>query len=285
MASKAGVSKIEDITITSNSLISMETIDAIRASWINHDIQECPIRRSWREIFAKVFEKKEVKEQIAKFIAEEKSNMIFPSKYKIFNCFNAFSFEKLKVIIIGQDPYHSLPNQAQGFCFLVPKDMNRFCAESAKSSGIKDSVLSAQNPMPYPPSLLNIIKEVRSDVGVECDNLESWISQGVLLMNASLTVRKGEAGSHIKYWEPLTNELIREISSRKKGLIFMLWGKFAQSKKEFINMFKGHNILEASHPSPLAGGKGWFGSGHFSKANDILVQNNQDPIVWGQKND
>ena len=265
MSSKAGVSedsisKVEDITISSSSLISRETIDAIKASWINHDIRECPIRHSWKEIFAKVFEKKEVKEQIEKFIEEEKSNIIFPSKYKIFNCFNACSFDKLKVIIIGQDPYHSQANQAQGFCFLVPKDMNK-----------------------YPPSLLNIIKEVRNDVKVECDNLESWIEQGVLLMNASLTVRKGEAGSHMKYWEPLTNELIKEISSRKKGLIFMLWGKFAQSKKEFIDMSKGHNILEASHPSPLAGGKGWFGSGHFSKANDILLRNNQAPILWGSK--
>lgn len=276
MASKAGVS---------NPLISIETIDYIKASWSNHDIQECPIRRSWKDVFNTVFEKKDVKEQIAKFIDEEKSNLIFPSKYKIFNCFNACSFNKLKVIIIGQDPYHSQPNQAQGFCFLVPKQ--RFDAFSAKSSDTKDSAISSQNPVSfnYPPSLLNIIKEVRSDVKMECDNLESWISQGVLLMNASLTVRKGEAGSHIKYWEPLTNELIKEISSRKKGLIFMLWGRFAQSKKEFIDKTKGHNILEASHPSPLAGGKGWFGSGHFSKANDILVKNNKDPIVWGRKSD
>lgn len=263
------------------SLISIETIEEIKASWNNHDIQECPIRRSWRDVFNTVFEKKEVKEQIAKFIEEEKSNLIFPSKFKIFNCFNACSFDKIKVIIIGQDPYHSRANQAQGFCFLVPKE--KFSAESAKSSDTKDSAISSQNPVSftYPPSLLNIIKEVRNNVGLECDNLESWINQGVLLMNASLTVRKGEAGSHMKYWEPLTNELIKEISSRKKGLIFMLWGRFAQSKKEFIDKTKGHNILEASHPSPLAGGKGWFGSGHFSKANDILLKNQKEPIVWG----
>jgi len=251
--------------------IDIETEQQIRESWIDNDIRNCPIRRSWEDIFNKIFNMPVIKSNIEKFIENEKDKIILPSKYKIFNCFNACSFKKIKVVIIGQDPYHSKFNEAQGFSFLVPKEFVEITV---------DSNSKAPSKFIAPPSLKNINKEVMSDTGKHCGNLEGWVNQGVLLMNASLTVEKNNAGSHMKYWGDLTNELIREISTRNEGIVFMLWGRFAQSKEEYINKTKNHSILRATHPSPLAGGIGWFGCRHFSQANALLLQKGKTVIEW-----
>jgi uracil-DNA glycosylase len=241
-----------------SELITIDSIDSFKESWKDLDIRNAPIRKSWQPFFNEIFKNKNVITGIEKFIEDnEGTDFIFPHKLKIFNCFNGCKFNNVKVVIIGQDPYHSLSNQAQGFAFLVPKTMK------------------------YPPSLLNIQKEVKNDVELDCDNLENWIDQGVLLMNASITVKPKNAGSHLKYWEPLTNEIIKQLSSVKKNLVFMLWGQFAKSKTEFINKNNNHLILTAGHPSPLADQSNWINNKHFSKTNTFLRKYHLEEIFWG----
>jgi uracil-DNA glycosylase len=196
--------------------------------------------------------------QLKAFLIDEKKNYkIFPPGNLIFAAFNRTSFDDVKVVIIGQDPYHGL-GQANGLCFSV-------------SAGIRK-----------PPSLVNIFKELQSDLNIpipQDGNLEPWADQGVLLLNATLTVREGHAGSHHnKGWERFTDSVIKTLSDQKKGVVFLLWGKFAETKEMLINKDK-HFILKAAHPSPLARGA-FFGCKHFSKTNKILEHQGILPIDW-----
>ena len=193
------------------------------------------------------------------FLHEEKTagKRIFPPGSQIFRAFDLTPVDKVKVVILGQDPYHG-PGQAHGLSFSVPDNM------------------------PAPPSLKNIFKEIESDLGMRMSgypNLEKWARQGVLLLNAVLTVRSGEAASHSKIgWEQFTDAVIRYISDNCEGVVFMLWGNFARSKRDLIDRSK-HHVLEAAHPSPLARGA-FFGCRHFSQANNILAARGLQPIDW-----
>lgn len=185
--------------------------------------------------------------------------IIFPQKELVFNAFNKTSFDNLRVVILGQDPYHN-PGQAHGLCFSVPV-------------GTKP-----------PRSLINIFKEIQSDIGVEMPleygNLTHWAEQGVLLLNAFLTVRLNEPASHAKIgWMDFTDAVIKKISDNKKGIIFLLWGNFAQQKQALIDEDK-HFLLKAAHPSPFSANRGFFGCKHFSKTNELLIQQGYSPIDW-----
>ncbi len=213
---------------------------------------------SWENILQCEFDKSYYKHLINFVELEYKKHQCFPKKEDIFAAFDFCSFSDLKVVIIGQDPYHG-ENQANGLCFSV-KD------------GIK-----------IPPSLNNIFKEISSDLGNEypqSGNLEKWAKQGVLLLNATLTVRAHEAGSHQKKgWETFTDEVIRMISEEKENVVFLFWGKFAESKTKLINIEK-HTIFTAPHPSPLGAWRGWFGSKHFSSTNKVLQNLQKTTIKW-----
>ena len=189
---------------------------------------------------------------------EYNSHQCFPPKEAIFSAFERCSFNDLKVVIIGQDPYHD-ENQANGLCF------------------------SVKNGTKHPPSLKNIFKELATDLKQdtpENGDLEKWARQGVLLLNATLTVRAHAPGSHQKKgWETFTNAVITEISTKKENIVFLLWGKFAESKKSFIDASK-HTLLLAPHPSPLGAWRGWFGSKHFSKTNAFLKSIGEQEINW-----
>ncbi len=216
------------------------------------------LSESWKNILSAEFDKPYFKE-LTGFINKEYSNyQCFPKIDEVFSAFDNCSFKDLKVVIIGQDPYHD-ENQANGLCFSV-KD------------GIK-----------HPPSLKNIFKEMATDLNIEIPqsgNLEKWAKQGVLLLNATLTVRAHEAGSHQKKgWETFTDFVIEQISKEKESVVFLLWGKFAESKMKLINL-KKHTILVAPHPSPLGAWRGWFGSKHFSKTNEILQKEKKSTIKW-----
>jgi uracil-DNA glycosylase len=192
------------------------------------------------------------------FLKSERQNFnIFPKVKDVFKAFELTPLDKLKVVLIGQDPYHKI-NQAHGLSFSV-------------NSGIKT-----------PPSLVNIYKELKTDLNIpiaEHGNLTHWAKQGVLLLNATLTVREGQPGSHQKKgWEIFTNEIIKDISENTENTVFLLWGNFAKTKKEIINSSK-HLVLEAAHPSPLARGA-FFGSKHFSKCNEFLISKGKVPIDW-----
>ena len=219
---------------------------------------ELKIADSWINISQNEFDKPYFKE-LASFVASEYENhLCFPKKEDIFAAFDFCSFKDLKVVIIGQDPYHG-ENQANGLCFSVKE-------------GLK-----------HPPSLVNIFKEVATDLNQESPqsgSLEKWAKQGALLLNATLTVRANEAGSHQnKGWETFTDAVIKEISDKKENIIFLLWGKFAESKKKLIVAEK-HTIFIAPHPSPLGAWRGWFGSKHFSKTNLFLKEIGKQPINW-----
>lgn len=196
---------------------------------------------------------------IKQFIVEQKAKgkTVYPPRALVFNAFNLTPYNQLKVVILGQDPYHG-PGQAEGLCFSVPQ-------------GIKP-----------PPSLVNIFKELKTDLGITPPNhgsLVKWAQQGVLLLNASLTVNAGEANSHAKCgWQTFTDAVIKKISDDKEGIVFLLWGNFARAKKVLIDTNK-HFVLEAAHPSPLSGGA-YFGSRHFSQTNDILKKQGKEPIDW-----
>ena len=217
------------------------------------------IEATWKKILKDEFAKPYF-EQIALHIKTEKSQgkIIYPPGSLIFNAFNTTPFDKVKVVILGQDPYHG-PGQAHGLCF------------------------SVQNGVPPPPSLVNIFKELQENTGVpvpEHGNLTHWAGQGVFLLNASLTVRAGEPMSHSKIgWAQFTDEVIKKISSVKEHVVFILWGKFAQEKKVLIDETK-HCILKSAHPSPLSAHAGFFGCKHFSKANEYLMSKGIDPIDW-----
>ncbi|MGC6430816.1 MAG: uracil-DNA glycosylase [Jejuia sp.] len=217
------------------------------------------ISKSWKPYLSKEFEKPYF-EALVNFVKEEYSNYkCFPPGKEIFNAFNFCSFEDLKVVIIGQDPYHG-PSQANGLCF------------------------SVQDGIPHPPSLINIFKEIENDMRIpypKSGDLTRWAKQGVLLLNATLTVRAHQAGSHQKQgWEEFTDAVIQIISEKKENIVFLLWGGYAKQKIKLINPNK-HNILTSGHPSPLSANRGyWFGNKHFSQCNSILNSKQLKQITW-----
>lgn len=200
--------------------------------------------------------------ELKKFLVEEKKNFrIYPPGSDIFAAFNYTPFDNVRVVILGQDPYHG-PGQANGLCFSV-------------KTGIRK-----------PPSLQNIFKELNNDLGYDIPvngNLENWAKQGVLLLNATLTVRASQAGSHQnKGWEEFTNKAIQKLSENKDNLVFILWGKFAQAKEQLIDLTK-HHIIKSAHPSPFSAYNGFFGSKPFSRTNQYLKDHGFDPIDWSIK--
>jgi uracil-DNA glycosylase len=217
------------------------------------------IEESWKEVLKEDFQKTYF-ERIVTFLKAEKASgkVIYPPGSLIFNAFAQTPLNTVKVVILGQDPYHN-QLQAHGLSFSVPDGVAK------------------------PASLLNIFKELKNDLGVEIPpngNLQKWASQGVLLLNASLTVREHEPGSHSKIgWLQFTDAVIKKISDEKEGIVFLLWGKFAQEKQFLIDESK-HFVLKAAHPSPFSADKGFFGCKHFSKTNQLLIQQNKQPIDW-----
>lgn len=213
---------------------------------------------SWKAAMQGEFDKPYFASLVQYLHAEKASGkVIYPPGPAIFKAFELTPLSELKVVILGQDPYHGA-GQAMGLSFSVPDGVNA------------------------PPSLLNIFKEISSDLGITMSgrpNLESWARQGVLLLNAILTVRSGEAASHSRIgWQEFTDAVIRYISDHCTGIIFLLWGNYARSKRELIDQSK-HHVLEAAHPSPLARGA-FFGCKHFSKTNEILISEGKKPIDW-----
>ena len=217
------------------------------------------IEASWKEVLKHEFTKPYFL-QVASHLKTEKATgaIVYPAGSLIFNAFNKTPFDKVKVVILGQDPYHG-PGQAQGLSFSVP------------------------DGIPPPPSLVNIYKELLKDTGMpipKTGNLTKWAEQGVLLLNAVLTVRANEPASHAKIgWMDFTDAVIRKISDEKKGVVFLLWGKFAQEKQVLVDETK-HYVLKASHPSPFSADKGFFGCKHFSRANELLGMQGLNPINW-----
>jgi len=218
-----------------------------------------PLDESWHELLIKDFSK-EYFIKLEQFLIEEKNRgyQILPPNLEIFEALNKTPFEKLKVVIIGQDPYHG-PMQAHGLCFSV-------------NDGIS-----------IPPSLRNVFKELKSDINFKIPksgNLISWAQQGVLLLNSTLTVRLNEANSHSKIgWQIFTDKIISEVSSKKENIVFILWGAHAQNKLSLIDKNK-HLVLQSAHPSPLSASRGFFGCKHFSKTNKYLINKNIEPINW-----
>lgn len=216
------------------------------------------IDASWKNVLKDEFEK-DYFIQLVNFVKNEyRNHTIYPPGSKIFNAFNHCPFDKLKVVILGQDPYHG-PNQAHGLCF------------------------SVNDGVAFPPSLINIFKEILNDTGSpipKSGNLERWADQGILLLNATLTVQAHQAGSHQrKGWEQFTDAVINTIALEKENIVFLLWGAYAQKKAAFVNRDK-HLILESVHPSPLSASRGFFGNHHFSRANQYLTEHNKTPITW-----
>lgn len=218
------------------------------------------IHPSWKNILKDEFSKDYFAELVY-FLKTEKQlgRLIYPPGTLIFNAFNQTPFNKVKIVILGQDPYHGA-GQAHGLSFSVPNGINP------------------------PPSLVNIFKEMEKDLGLKMPvgygNLTSWANKGVLLLNAALTVRAGEPFSHAKMgWAIFTDAVIQKISDLKEHIVFILWGKFAQEKQILIDETK-HFILKAAHPSPFSADKGFFGCRHFSKANDLLAKNGIEPVDW-----
>lgn len=217
------------------------------------------IHQSWKEVLQEEFSKPYF-EQLVLFVKREYSeNICYPKGQQIFSAFNHCPLPEVKVVIIGQDPYHG-EGQANGLCF------------------------SVHDGIPHPPSLVNIFRELNTDLGVPyplSGNLERWASQGVLLLNATLTVRANSAGSHQKQgWETFTDAVIKAVSTHCNHVVFMLWGGYAKEKAKLIDPAK-HCILTAGHPSPLSANRGyWFGNKHFSQANAYLKANGKNEIVW-----
>ena len=216
------------------------------------------IEKSWQEVLQPEFDKPYF-ENLVGFVKQEyASRTIFPPAGQIFSAFNTCPFSDVKVVILGQDPYHG-PGQAHGLCF------------------------SVNDGIPFPPSLQNIFKEITSDLGIpapKTGNLTRWAEQGVLLLNATLTVRASQAGSHQgKGWEEFTDAVIKTISEKAENVVFILWGSYAIKKKALINASK-HCILTAPHPSPLSSYRGFFGCKHFSKTNTYLTSKGKTPIEW-----
>lgn len=217
------------------------------------------IEASWLEVLRPQFEAPYFAQLKNFLLAERQQYTCYPAGSNIFAAFDHTPFDKVKVVILGQDPYHE-PGQAHGLCFSVP------------------------NGIPVPPSLVNIIKEINSDLGVNIPtnrgNLEGWADQGVLLLNATLTVRAHQAGSHQRQgWETFTDAAISALSQQRSGIVFLLWGSFAIAKSQLIDRTK-HYVLTAPHPSPLSAYRGFFGCKHFSQCNAILLQQGLEPIDW-----
>ena len=216
------------------------------------------IEQTWQDALRDEFEKPYFA-SLVRFLHNEKEagKVIYPPGGLIFRAFELTPLPEVKVVILGQDPYHG-PRQAMGLSFSVPSDV------------------------PAPPSLKNIFKEIQTDLGITMSgspNLEGWARQGVLLLNAMLTVQAGVAGSHKAIgWQEFTDAVIKCISDRCNGVVFLLWGNFARGKKELIDTSR-HHVLEAAHPSPLAGGA-FFGCRHFSKTNELLIKEGKTPIDW-----
>ncbi len=228
---------------------------------------EPEIDSQWKKVLSNEFNS-EYFIQLKSFLVEEKkNNTVYPSGKYIFNAFNYCPFDQVKVVILGQDPYHSfelindqpLPH-AHGLCFSISKEAKKI-----------------------PPSLKNIFKELKEDLGLaipQHGNLDHWAQQGILMLNATLTVRAHKAGAHQKKgWEQFTNAAIQQLSDQRKGIVFLLWGKFAQNKEILIDE-KKHFILKAAHPSPFSAHNGFFGCRHFSKANELLEKQGLDKIDW-----
>lgn len=217
------------------------------------------IESSWKSVLSEEFEKDYFKE-LAKFVkAQYRTHKCFPPGNQIFSALDHTPFDQVKVVILGQDPYHG-PGQANGLCFSVRDDVAK------------------------PPSLINIFREISTDIAAlspESGNLEAWANQGVLLLNAILTVRAHEAGSHQnKGWEQFTDAVISKLSEKREGLVFLLWGGYAKKKGAKIDAEK-HFVLTSGHPSPLSANRGyWFGNKHFSRTNKYLEEKKKKPITW-----
>jgi len=216
------------------------------------------IEESWKNMLLDEFNAEYFSKLRTLLVEEKKRYTVYPPGKQIFSAFNHTPFDSVKVVIIGQDPYHG-PGQANGLCFSV-------------SDGIRK-----------PPSLDNIFKELNADLGIPVPasgNLEKWADQGVLLLNASLTVKANTPNSHQNFgWHLFTDAVIKKLSDEKHGLVFLLWGKFAQSKESLIDTAK-HHILKAAHPSPYSAYNGFFGCRHFSKTNEILRKEGKTEINW-----
>ena len=217
------------------------------------------IDESWKNVLHDEFEKSYFKELVKFVKSEYQAHTCYPPGHQIFAAFDYCKYEQLKVVIIGQDPYHGA-GQANGLCFSVADTMS------------------------HPPSLINIFKEIEVDIGKlypQSGNLEPWAHQGVLLLNATLTVRAQQAGSHQKKgWEAFTDSVIKLISTKKENIVFLLWGGYAKQKVKLIDSTK-HFVLTSGHPSPLSANRGyWFGNKHFSKTNSLLQQAGLTPIEW-----
>jgi uracil-DNA glycosylase len=214
---------------------------------------------SWKDVLS-AERKKEYFVKILRFIEERRQvgAVVYPAKSKTFEALKITPFDKVRVVILGQDPYHG-PGQAHGLCFSVPPKVA------------------------LPPSLQNIFRELNSDLGIpiaSSGSLHKWAQQGVLLLNTTLSVERGRAGSHSKIgWELFTDHIISSLSEKREGIVFLLWGSHARKKRELINPIK-HHILEAPHPSPLSAHRGFLGCKHFSKTNEILRRQGNLPIDW-----
>ena len=217
------------------------------------------IEQSWKDVLKPEFEKDYFK-KLTDFVRSEylSGKTIYPEAKNIFNAFNLCPLNDVKVVIIGQDPYHE-PHQAHGLCF------------------------SVENGIDLPPSLQNIYKEIESDLGhksITNGDLSDWAKQGVLLLNSTLTVQAHIAASHSgKGWETFTDAVIRAVAENKKHVVYLLWGSFAQKKADFVNK-QDNLVLLSAHPSPLSAYRGFFGNHHFSRANEYLIQNGKTPINW-----
>jgi len=222
------------------------------------DKTEPLIEQEWLNVLRPEFAKPYFNELKSFLLEEKKLYRVYPPGNRIFAAFDYAPFSKVKVVILGQDPYHG-DGQAHGLCFSVP------------------------DGIPFPPSLVNIYKELTTDLGIpmpKSGNLEKWAKQGVLLLNATFTVRANQAGSHQRHgWENFTDEVIRQLSARHSGLVFILWGSYAQAKEALIDTTK-HFVLKAVHPSPLSVYRGFFGCRHFSKTNELLVKAGKEPVDW-----
>lgn len=223
------------------------------------DLAKYGLEESWKAVLGDEFDKGHMK-ALGDFLCAEKEKgfSIFPSEKDVFAAFTATPFDKVRVVILGQDPYHG-PGQAHGLCFSVEPGIG------------------------LPPSLLNIYKELESDLKIpriKSGNLREWSNQGVLLLNSVLTVRENQAASHQRRgWELFTDRAIKELADRREGLVFVLWGAYAQKKAAFVDRSR-HLVLESVHPSPLSASRGFFGSRPFSKINEYLISRGQPPIDW-----
>ena len=222
-------------------------------------VMDVKIEKSWKDVLNTEFEKDYFK-KLTDFVRSEymSGKTIYPEPKNIFNAFNLCPLDKVKVVIIGQDPYHE-PHQAHGLCF------------------------SVESGTDFPPSLQNIYKEIESDIGhksITNGDLTEWAKQGVLLLNSTLTVQAHLAASHSgKGWETFTDAVIKAVAENKKHVVYMLWGSFAQKKAEYVNS-KDNLVLKSAHPSPLSAYRGFFGNHHFSSANNYLIENGETPINW-----